>query len=145
MSNWFNMPVNSLGAYLEYLDSRLPGTSQIYFSDDSGDFIAGVEEAIHAAVSDMERSCRAHGSSPEIQLSCFLKDRLNGAAVPCEAESYSNGHVDLTITHPRHPTMRYLGECKIWKGYSWHHSGCEQLLRRYMTGREARGFVLEFF
>jgi hypothetical protein len=145
MADWFDHSMNSIRAFLDYLDTNLPGTALIYFSSTLDEFSAGVERAIYTAVSDLEKSKRSHTGRKELELSVALVDRLRMAAIPCSAEAYSNGHVDITVEHPRERSIRYLGECKIWDGPAWHRSGCEQLLNRYLTGREARGFVLEFF
>lgn len=38
---------------------------------------------------------------------------------------------------------RYLGECKLHRGYQYHVNGREQLLG-YCTGREPRAFCMDF-
>jgi hypothetical protein len=61
-------------------------------------------------------------------------------------EAHSNGHVDLTIevTHCT-PLRRSLDEAKIYNGPEYHVKGVEQLLGRYTTGREGRGFLIVYF
>lgn len=75
----------------------------------------------------------------------MLTDLISQSEVPCEKERYYNGHVDVTIYHPRSLPYQYLGECKIYKGFKRHCDGCDQLLNRYSSGRDMRGFLLEFF
>jgi len=141
---WHQRPENSLDEFLRYLDARLPGTAQVYFSEDRQSFRAGVEAAVDASIRSMERSAKFHHGRGELELSKTLCDLLERAAIPCVAEGYSNGHVDVTVTHPRVARFVVLGECKMWNGQARHRAACAQLLDRYATGREAGGFVLEF-
>jgi len=61
-------------------------------------------------------------------------------------EGYSNGRVDLTI---RSESMmfpeRRLAEAKIYTGPAYHEQAIEQLIARYSTGRQGRGYVVEYF
>lgn len=145
MNKWIELPENSLREFVQYLNQKLPGTADIFFSYDKKSFAEGVEISLHAAIMEIESSSVLYPNSNELQLSTILKSILRNAAIPCEAEAYTNGHVDITICHPKRLSIRCLGECKIWAGYNRHKEGCEQLLSRYSTGREARSFVLEFF
>lgn len=78
-------------------------------------------------------------------LSGFLCQLMVAMDVEAANDGYHGGHVDLTIRHPRRKYLVALGECKIWDGYVWHVKGCRQLLDRYLTGRQRRGFCIEFF
>lgn len=55
-----------------------------------------------------------------------------------------NGHVDIVVEHAFGGRWKYLGECKIYRGFQYHVDGCAQLLG-YCTGRERRAFSLDFF
>jgi hypothetical protein len=79
----------------------------------------------------------------EPDLSHLLKELL-GELVPAEAEAHQNGHVDVTISHPRGLGFKHITECKIWRGAAWHRQGMTQVLG-YATGREERVMVLAFF
>ena len=50
----------------------------------------------------------------------------------------------VVVEHAFGRRWKYLGECKIHRGYQYHVDGCEQLLR-YCTGRELRAFCMDFF
>jgi DNA methylase len=60
-------------------------------------------------------------------------------------EANSNGHVDITIEaeHAKSVTVR-LVEAKIYSGPAYHVKGIEQLLDRYLTGREGQGWILTY-
>lgn len=54
-------------------------------------------------------------------------------------------HVDLTLRLLNSSPQRMkLGEAKIWRGKEYYAKGLDQLLNRYTTGRECRGFVISY-
>ena len=60
-------------------------------------------------------------------------------------KSILNIYVDLTVRLVNSEANRTkLGEAKIWDGPSYHTKGLGQLLNRYTTGRECRGFVISY-
>jgi hypothetical protein len=60
-------------------------------------------------------------------------------------EKNSNGHVDLTIEADHCvPARTKLGEAKIYDGPAYHIKGVGQLLKRYATGRESAGLLLNY-
>ena len=71
---------------------------------------------------------------------------LSSPGVVVRQETHSNGHVDLTIEVPHCvPARRILAEAKIYNGPKYHIDGLQQLLRRYITGRDRRGLVIVYF
>jgi hypothetical protein len=144
MIDWMHLPVNSVREFVKFIDDKVPGASAVYFSEDESQFVKGVELILDAAIRRLEEDAATHGSLGELTLSTMLSNLIRYAA-PCEKESYRNGHVDVAIGHPRKQQFQYLGECKIFGGFKKHCGGCDQLLNRYSSGRDVRGFVLEFF
>lgn len=139
-----NQPENSLRALQQYMENKSPATLRVFFSQNEREFIEGVDLILEIAIRRLEANAASHNDLGELTLSTMLSDLINQAAIPCEKESYRNGHVDITISHPHQP-FQYLGECKIYSGFKTHWNGCDQLLNRYSSGRDSRGFVLEFF
>jgi hypothetical protein len=60
-------------------------------------------------------------------------------------EANTNGHVDIT-TEAEHtyPVVRRLVEAKIYRSPSYHVQGLHQLILRYSTGREGRGWLVNY-
>lgn len=145
MTDWTDQPDNTLREFIRYLDSLLPGTALVYFSTDEAQFVEGVEVALDLAIRTLEQNAATHARLGELALSTMLTDLLRQSGIPCEKESYRNGHVDIAVGHPRMKQYQYLGECKIYAGFKRHCNGCSQLLSRYSSGRDLRGFLLEFF
>jgi hypothetical protein len=145
MSDWMDQPENKLREFLQYLDSKIPGTGRLYFSTNEREFIEAVDLILEIAIRRLEENAATHNSLGELELSTMLSDLIRQAAIPCAKEVYRNGHVDVAIGHPRKQQFQYLGECKIYDGFIRHCGGCDQLLNRYSSGRDVRGFVLEFF
>ena len=143
VTDWMHLPVNSVREFVKFIDDTIPGASAVYFSEDESQFVKGVDLLLDAAIRRLEEDAATHGSLGELTLSTMLSN-LIGYAARCEKESYRNGHVDVAIRHAR-KQFQYLGECKIFGGFEKHCAGCNQLLNRYSSGRDARGFVLEFF
>jgi hypothetical protein len=116
---------------------------QLFLSENRESFLDTAERLVHRVVQRMESSRSTFSGLSEPQLSNLMKELL-GELVPAQAESHQNGHVDLTIWHPRGLGFNHITECKIWKGEAWHRKGMLQLLH-YATGREGRTLCLAFF
>lgn len=79
----------------------------------------------------------------ETGLTAAVAGSLSGFGLNVTQETSSNGHVDITITgYLCSPEQKRLGEAKLYKGYTYHVGGLQQLLG-YMTGR-ASGYVLNY-
>jgi hypothetical protein len=144
MPKWTDLPENKLLEFLNFLDSQMPGTALVYFSATEKQFAEAVEVILDLAIRTLEQNAASHKGLGELALSTMLADLIRHSGIPCEKESYRNGHVDVTIAHPRLKQYQYLGECKIYAGFKRHCNGCHQLLNRYSSGRDLRGFLLEF-
>src|SRR6267378_8585890 len=78
-------------------------------------------------------------------LSTMVTDLINHSGIACEEECSHKGHVDVTIGHLTSVPYQYLDKGKIYAGFKRHCEGCDQLLNRYSSGLDMRGFLLEFF
>lgn len=107
------------------------------------DFIAATEGAIERVMKRIENGSKEYSKMGETGLSHLLADGLFLSGFHATAETNNNGHVDVVVEHSFGRSWRYLGECKLHKGYQYHVDGCEQLLS-YCTGRERRAFCMDF-
>lgn len=108
------------------------------------EFIDAAESTIERAIRKIEEGAKQYSSLKEPGLSKLLADFLSMAGYQATAESSINGHVDVVIEHSFGRPWKYLGECKMHRGFKYHVDGCKQLLG-YCTGRELRAFCLDFF
>ncbi len=136
---------DTLGFFVSYIRATNPSALQIFIAESEREFFGAAEGAIESALREMERNGNNLGALGELGLSNYLAGLLRSAMIPASSEEYCRGHVDITITHPRNHSVRYLGECKIWKGASYHLKGLGQIILHYSAGRERRVFCLEFF
>jgi hypothetical protein len=131
--------------YFAYARQR-PGF-RISFAENEQQFIEGVELALANAIASIESLAPV---LPETQVreeffSGVLCKLIDAMEIDVVNDGYHGGHVDFMIRHPVRKALVALGECKVWAGYEWHVKGCAQLLERYLTGRQKRGFCVEFF
>ncbi len=134
-----------LDAYFAHIAAVSPPALRAWTATNEAAFCAAVEDAVHAALLQIEAGARQFGGLDERGLSLLLAQLLAAASLPAVAEGYHNGHVDVTVQHPAELPFALLGECKIYGGYKHHCDGCEQLLKRYSSGRSSRAFCLDFF
>ncbi|XXT25074.1 hypothetical protein WME94_26425 [Sorangium sp. So ce429] len=138
-------PANTAQAFIAYIENANPYTSQIFKSSTEEEFCEAVDGAISHAIAELEEGARLMSNADERQLTFLLTKVLRSASIPATPEEYVNGHVDVTIRHPRAHPVKALGECKIYRGYEHHVDGCSQLIVRYVRAHAARVFCLEFF
>ena len=159
-ASWQSLSKASLGRYRYSPDGRLfhysRGISRHGFaiclhcgraaSETSGerDVICAAEDQLEGAVRTIEVGAKYYSAMGERGLSKLLVDLLNAKGFRATAETDHHGHVDVTIEDERVGRWKYLGECKIYKGFEVHASGCRQVIG-YCSGRELRAFVLGFF
>jgi len=137
-------PDASLERLLGLLEAHNPNLLELLRADTEVAFIEATENALERAVRTIESGAKGYGSLDERGLSQLLADFLNLSGYQATAERNINGHVDVVVEHAFGGRWKYLGECKIWRGYQYHVDGCEQLLG-YCTGREKRAFCMDFF
>lgn len=107
------------------------------------EFIAATEAAIERAMKTIENGAKEYSKLDEPGLSHLLTDFLALSGWHATAETNNNGHVDVVVQCAFGRHWRYLGECKLHRGYKYHVDGCQQLLG-YCTGRDLRAFCMDF-
>jgi len=128
------------------------GENRIYLivrlskAETEAEFDVCLEELIEATIKEMEQRANYLTEDKEDKISCYLAMGLNFPSVlRVTQETHSNGHVDITIEGAGivQPFLR-LGEAKIYRTYSYHLGGMEQLINRYSTGRVNTGFIFVY-
>lgn len=133
----------SATAWFHHVQSVNPYAKELYLSNNREDFLDAAERLMQRVVERMEANRSTYRRLDEPALSHLITDLL-GELVPSRPEARTNGHVDVTIWHPRNLGYHHLTECKIWNGATWHREGMNQVLG-YATGREGRVMCLAFF
>jgi hypothetical protein len=129
-----------------FAEALTPAQRDLLTAKTAPEFNAAFSTIILEAVRGLEKDTKNLGGLSEDGLSTVLALALNGTkALIVSREESSNGHVDLTFKAPLcKPPREVLGEAKIFRYYDWHESGLSQLVKRYSTGREDRGLLLEY-
>lgn len=136
-------PDSSLERLFGILKTHNPNLLDLVRAETDQEFIAATEGALEHAMKTIENGAKEYSKLGERGLSQLLADCLNHSGYRATAETNNNGHVDVVVEHSFGRRWRYLGECKLHKGYQYHVDGCEQLLG-YCTGREPRAFCMDF-
>lgn len=137
-------PNASLERLFGLFEAHNPNLFELLRAQTEDAFIDATENAVERAMRTIESGAKLYSKLQERGLSLLLVDFLNMSGYHATAERYVNGHVDVVIEHTFAGRWKYLGECKIHRGYRYHIDGCQQLLG-YCTGRERRAFCLDFF
>ena len=133
---------NSAARYFENLSVQ---TKDLIVAETDAEFDRAFDNWLVVAISRLESSSKEFKDLGEDALSSILTGFLNTGEVTATRETHSNGHVDITVKLVNSAANRTkLGEAKIWDGPSYHTKGLGQLLNRYTTGRECRGFVISY-
>ena len=136
-------PESSLERLLGLLESHNSNLLDLLRATTAQEFISATESALERAMKTIENGSKEYSKLGERGLSLLLADCLNHSGYRATAETNNNGHVDVVVECAFGRRWKYLGECKLHKGYRYHVSGCEQLLG-YCTGRELRAFCMDF-
>jgi len=134
---------SSLERLFGLFESHNPNLLALLRAETDQEFIAATEGALERAIKTIENGSKEYSKLGERGLSLLLADFLNHSGYRATAETNNNGHVDVIVEHSFSGRWRYLGECKLHKGYQYHVDGCKQLLC-YCTGREPRAFCMDF-
>ncbi len=127
------------------IERRAPRILDLLTAKTADEFDKALEVQLERSIMGMEQNSDKFASLDEDALSSILALALSVPGLSVSREANSNGHVDLTIELDEStPVQRRLGEAKIYDGPAYHISGLEQLLKRYTTGREGRGFVVTY-
>ncbi|GEN12633.1 hypothetical protein SAMN05443572_1111 [Myxococcus fulvus] len=136
-------PDSSLERLLGLLEGHNSNLKDLLLAKTEPEFIVATEGAIERAMKTIENGAKEYATLNEPGLSHLLADFLNLMGWRATAETNNNGHVDVVVECAFGRHWKYLGECKLHKGYQYHVDGCEQLLG-YCTGREPRAFCMDF-
>lgn len=138
---------NLLALYQQMTQMWLPEIlGNIVHSKTNDEFDQAIENLFELAVDHLERNANLLANASEEAITCNLVSFLTTPGILyVTQETYSNGHVDITIERLHNtPFFRRLGEAKIYDGAVYHVKGLDQLVRRYSTGREVSGFIVEY-
>jgi hypothetical protein len=136
---------DSVLEYVERMQRRCPPFLEILLADSDDKFFHVLDRMIEIALRKLEEASTHYGTVDEVGLTMAFGMNFSNTALECHLESYSNGHVDFTITAPHNaPQHKILGEAKIHHGYAYHARGMGQLLNRYLTGRDRRAILLVY-
>lgn len=133
----------SASGWFHHVQQVAPHAKELYVSSTREAFLDAAERLLERVVGRMEANRATYRSLDEQALSHLITDLL-GDLVPSKPEARTNGHVDVTIWHPRNLGFQHLTECKIWNGGNWHREGMRQVMG-YSTGQEGRAMCLAFF
>ncbi len=136
-------PDSSLERLLGLLKGHNSNLQELLLAETEQEFIEATESAIERAMKTIENGSKEYSTLNEPGLSHLLADCLNLMGWHASAETNNNGHVDVVVECAFGRHWKYLGECKLHKGYQYHVDGCKQLLG-YCTGREPRAFCMDF-
>lgn len=136
------MNESNLDNYIKLLGRE---TIDLITSTSIEEFDSAFDNWLIQAISKLEKDKKAFKNLGEDALSSVLAAALTTPEMSVTREQNSNGHVDLTVTlNNSSPQRVKLGEAKIWHGKEYHVKGLGQLLNRYTTGRECRGFIISY-
>ena len=128
-----------------YFDNLSVQTKDMLVAETDAEFDKAFDNWLVVGISRLELSSKEFNDLGEDAISSILAGYLSTGEVSVTRETHSNGHVDLTVKLVNSAASRTkLGEAKIWDGPSYHTKGLGQLLNRYTTGRECRGFVISY-
>jgi len=134
-----------MGDSLKTLFGWFPALRKLFQARTAEEFDDFLDRHFEECVQRMEAEAHHLMEDSEEKLSAFLAAALSMPGLAVTREVYSNGRVDLTIksesmTFPE----RRLAEAKIYAGPAYHEQAIEQLISRYSTGRQSRGYVVEY-
>lgn len=132
-------------ALVEKITRRAPQLIDLIAAETEGDFDEALDALLERAIIGLETDSKKFASFDEDTLSSILALAMSVPGISVSRELHSNGHVDLTVEVVGcSPSRKRLGEAKIYGGPENHIGGLAQLLTRYSTGREGRGFVIAY-
>jgi len=139
------MTESNLYNYIELTKRLSRETLDLVTSISNEEFDTAFDNWLTQAVANLEANKLNYQNLDENGLSAVLAGSLRTGEISVTQEQNSNGHVDLTFKlNNASPHRIKLGEAKIWRGKEYHAKGLDQILNRYTTGRECRGFVISY-
>jgi hypothetical protein len=134
-----------MGDSLKTLFGRFPALRELFQAGTAEEFDNFLDRHFEECVKRMETEAHHLMEDSEEKLSAFLAAALSMPGLTVIREGYSNGRVDLMIRSESRifPEQR-LAEAKIYAGPTYHAQAIEQLVSRYSTGRQSRGYIVEY-
>jgi hypothetical protein len=130
---------------IEMIRRKAPEYLDLLTAVTDPDFDHAFDALLEKAIAHLEKNKSNFRSLNEVGLTGVLVGALSSPGLSVSQETHSNGHVDLTIEADHcTPARRKLGEAKIYDGPAYHIKGLEQLLGRYITGREGGGLLIVY-
>lgn len=130
---------------LRTLFNWFPVMRKLFQAKTEKEFDDFLDRHLEECVQRMEAEAHHLKVDNEEKLSAFLAAALSMPGLSVVREGYSNGRVDLTIkSESMQFPERRLAEAKIYGGAAKHAQAIEQLVTRYSTGRQIRGYVIEY-
>lgn len=135
----------SVADLVDMVGRQSPSFLDLITSENSEDWDTAIDSLIVRAVQHLEQNKKNFRALDEEGLTGVLVAGLTNTFIDVTQETHSNGHVDITIKSTEEFLFhRTLGEAKIYDGPEYHIGGIKQLIERYSTGRECRGFVIAY-
>lgn len=136
---------DSLIDVVEKIRRKAPYFVDLMTASDEEAFNRALECHLDHCIRRLEADAKVMSNPGEEGFSAYLAASLTYPGLAATRETYTNGHVDITITAEHSsPLRQVLAEAKIWDGPAYHVKGLEQLLRRYSTGRDSGGLVITY-
>lgn len=131
---------------IKIIHSKAPEYLDLLTATTDEEFLDAIDALLEVSITKLESNSKNFQSLQEEGLTGAFAMALTIPGLTVSQETNSNGHVDLTIVADHCvPVRKILGEAKIYKGPRYHIQGLEQLINRYITGRELRGFLIVYF
>lgn len=131
--------------YFELTKRLSRETLDLVTANSEEEFDNAFDNWLTQAIAKIEAGKKEFRGLTEDGISHILAYTLTTPEICVTRETNSNGHVDLTVKLVNSSPQRIkLGEAKIWDGREYHIKGLDQILNRYTTGRECRGFVISY-
>lgn len=131
--------------FFERMRRKGPEYFDLISAESDEEFEAAFDVLLEKAIHGLETNKKNFETLDEEALSGVFALTLSIPGLTVTQETNSNGHVDLTIEADHcTPARIKLGEAKIYNGPKYHIKGVEQLIKRYPTGREGRGLLIEY-
>ncbi|AGI21887.1 hypothetical protein H681_00025 [Pseudomonas sp. ATCC 13867] len=130
---------------LKTLFNWFPALRTLFQAKTEHEFDDFLDRHFEECIQRMEAEAHHLTADKEEKLSAFLAAALSMPGLSVVREGYSNGRVDLTIkSESIQSSERRLAEAKIYAGSAKHVQAIQQLVSRYSTGRQSRGYVVEY-
>ncbi len=131
---------------IEIVNRKAPEYLDLLTAKTDEEFLIAFDAILDKAVEGLESNSKNFGKLREEGLTGVLALALTIPGLTVTQETNSNGHVDLTISADHSsPVRKVLGEAKIYRSPSKYLEGLEQLLGRYVRGRELRHLLIVYF